>query len=242
MVYRPRVNRKRIVRKRKYAPKRKAMPAQRRNMRIMRPLSSIPFPKVRPVTLTYKQPSITLTSSALTGSLIARFRLNSLFDFDLDNYFDDKQPLYFDQLFSDTGPYKYYKVNAWKTTVTVTNLASVALHAYYDQGTIGSLTDADTALEANNRPGVQYRMLTASANAKPQCVFSSYKTTKSFAPRGISQGLDYGSSWNNNPANPIISTLLITNLDPASLTTFQTVVQVNHVFYATAYLQDAIRS
>lgn len=237
MAYRPR--RKQTQKPRKTF-RRKAPMRMRKKMRV--PRSLIPFPKVRNVTFSYKQPSIVLASSGLTGSVITRFRLNSLFDFDVDNNFADKQPLYFDQMFGDTGPYKYYKVNAWKTTVTITNLSTNAQHAYYDQGVIGSIVDADTALEMNNRPGVQYKLLTAAGNAKPQCIFKSFKTTKSFAPRGVSSGSDYASSYNNNPANQIVGTVLVTNLDPTSLTPFSLVMSVQHTFYATCYLQDATLS
>lgn len=241
----PRRNVKKVKptkRMRKNTNTKKAITAYSKRMPMYRGISSIPFPKIRNCTFIYKQPSVTLTSSGLTGSLITRFRLNSLFDFDVDNNFSDKQPLFFDQMFSSSGPYKYYKVNAWSTTVTVTNLTDRALHSYYDQGVIGSIVDSDTALEAQNRAGVQYSLLTAQANSKPQTVFKSFKTTKSFAPRGVSSGLDYGASYNADPANQIVSTLLITNLDPTLLTTFSAVVSVTHKFFATCYLQDSVLS
>lgn len=233
---------RKYARKPKYTRKataKKLKAPYKKRMRMARQMPLLPFPKIRTCTFLYKQPSISITSGAL--GLIQRFRLNSLFDFDVDNNLDDKQPLYFDQMFSDTGPYKYYKVNAWKTKVTFTNTSSVPLHVYYDQGTIGSIIDADTPTEVQNRPGVQYRMVTAAANAKPQAVFTSFKTTKSFAPRGVSSGLDYGSSWNNSPNNVIIGSLLATNISN-EVTPFTCVISVQHTFYTTCYLQDASRS
>ena len=163
-----------------------------------------------------------------------------MYDFDQDNYLTDKQPLFYDQMFTSAGPYRYYKVNAWKTKITFTNLTDSAVHVYYDQGTIGSFAEADSAAEVQNRAGVVYRMLTGAANSKPQTVINSYKTAKSFAPRGVSSGLEYGAAYNANPANTIYSTLLVTNLDSSNTTTIISgVVQIEHIFYATCYLQDS---
>lgn len=220
-------------------------PAKRmypRKPRINRALSTLPFPKVRNVTFNYKYPGYTLTSGALSGTVLQRFKLNSMFDFDSDNNLGNKQPLYFDQMFGADGPYRFYKVNAWRTTITVTNLTGTALHVYYDPGAIGSSAEADTQLEAQNRPGVIYRMLTGAANAKPQCKITSFKTTKSFAPKGVSSGLEYGAAYNADPTNLIVGTLLIGNLSVVDLTSFNVVITVQHTFYSTCYLQDANQS
>ena len=232
----------------KYAPKRNA-PARKqpkkytkKPMRMSRTLTTVPFPKIRQCTFIYKQPSVNIPSSLINGKILIRLNANGMFDFDADNYLADKQPLFYDQMFSAVGPYRYYKVNAWKTKLTVTNLTNNALQVYYDQGTIGSIVEADTAVEAQNRPGVIYNLLTGAANAKPQCTIKSYKTTRSFAPRVVSSGLDYGASYNANPLNTITSTLLVTNLDATDFTQFNCVVTVEHVFFATCYLQDSTLS
>lgn len=220
---------------RKYPKKYNKKPA-----RIPRAISTVPFPKVRNCTFVYKAPSATVSSSTLTGKLLFRMACNGMYDFDQDNYLTDKQPLFYDQMFTAAGPYRYYKVNAWKTKITFTNLTNTAVHVYFDQGTIGSVTEADTATEVQNRAGIIYRMLTGASNAKPQTVIKSYKTTRSFAPRGVSSGLDYGASYNALPLNTIYSTLLVTNLDSTDTTTIISgVIQVEHIFYATCYLQDS---
>lgn len=237
--YVPTIRRKRKVTK--VPARRPGMRMRPRNNRIARPISSLPFPKVKTCTLVYKYPGYTLGSS-IGGLVTQRFKCNSMFDFDYDNNMGNKQPLYYDQLFSDTGPYKYYKVNAWRTKITVTNLSSQALHCYYDQGAIGSFVDSDTQLEAQNRPGVIYRLLTGAANARPQAVFQSYKTLKSFAPNKISSGLDYGAAWNADPINTIFSSLLVGNLSVVDTTAFNVVFTVEHTFYATCYLNDAAQS
>lgn len=201
-----------------------------------------PFPAVYNTQLVYKYPGYTLSSGAVSGTVLQRFILNGPYDFDFDNNLGNKQPLYYDQLFGDNGPYKYYKVNAWKTTITVTNLSSQALHVYYDQGQIGSTVDADTQVEAQNRPGNIYRMVTGAANASPQCVITSFKKTKEFAPKGVSRGLDYGASYNAVPSSQIIGALLVGNLSVTDLTSFSVVITVKHIFYTTCYLRDAFQS
>lgn len=220
----------------------KTKPTYRRRMPMVRRMSSNPFPKVKAVSLVYKYPGYTLNSGPLSGTILQRYKLNSMFDFDHDNTIGNKQPLYFDQLFSNDGPYRYYKVNAWKTKITVTNLTNTALHVYYDQGAIGSTSEADTQLEAQNRQGNAYRMLTGAANAKPQCTITSYKSAKSFAPKGVSSGLEYGASYNADPLNLIVGTLLVGNLSVIDLTSFSVVVTVEHTFYATCYLHDSTQS
>ena len=212
-------------------------------IRIPRTISTVPFPKIRQCTFLYKQPSISIASSAITAKTLLRLNVNGMFDFDADNYLGDKQPLFYDQMFSAVGPYRYYKVNAWKTKIRVTNLSTTqALHCYYDQGAIGTLVESDTSTEAQQRPGCIYNFLTASANAKPQVIINSFKKTTSFAPRTVSQGLDYGASYNANPVNTITSTLLLTNLDATDATIFNVCVTIEHVFYATCYLLDSTLS
>lgn len=204
--------------------------------------SSLPFPRIKQCTLIFKQPGVPLVSSAINGTAITRFRLNSLYDFDLDNNFLDKQPLFFDQLFSVTGPYKNYRVNAWKTRIVVTNLTDRAIQVYYDQGTLGSITDCDTVTEVQNRPGIIYSLVTAQANAKPQFTINSYKKTSNFInPRSGSDQLLTGA-YNSDPTTQVIGTVIISNNDPASLTTFTVTISVEHKFYCTLYNQDSLNS
>lgn len=237
MAYRPR--RKQVRRPRKVVRRKAPM---RKKMRVSRPMSLIPFPKVRNCTFVFKQPSIPITSNAINGTIIARFRCNSLYDFDYDNYFLDKQPLFFDQMFSVTGPYKSYKVNAWKTTITVTNLTDAALQVYYDPGIVNSVTDADTISEMQNRQGVQYKLITAQNNAKPQVTFKTFRKLSNYVPSIANQGLDYVGSYNSDPVNVIISSLVMARIDPSVLTTFNATVSVQHTFYTTCYNNDSLAS
>lgn len=208
----------------------------------MRPMISRgPFPKIMSTTLLYKSPSTnTITSSGLTFLNWVNFRVNSLFDFDFNDVFSNKQPLFFDQLCSDTGPYRNYRVNAWKTTLEVINLTDAALHVYYDP--MASTQDqADTIAEVRNRRGVITKMLTAQNNAKPTCVFSKYNSVKQFAPNKTTSDTNYQAAYNNNPASTIFSTLAWERVDQ-TVTSFTIAVKVSHVFYCSLYNADSISS
>ena len=214
-------------------------------MSMTRRVSSNPFPRVKNVTLLYKNTSNSVSST--TGVILNRVRCNSLADFDYDNLIGNKGPLYKDQLLSSTGPYTYYKVNSWKTTIKVINCTTALqgqtdcpLFVHFDQGTIGSFSEADTDAEIQNRPGVISKILTIPAGAKPTCYIKSYQKLSNFAPV-TSKGLEYGAAWNSNPTNTIFSTLYIRRVDN-STTTFACAFQVTHKFYVTLYSHDAVPS
>lgn len=207
--------------------------------------NSLPFPKVKNVCLVYKNTSNNITSS--TGLVTQRLRLNSLFDADYDNFIGNKGPLYKDQLLGANGPYQYYKVNAWKTYIKVINVSTALqgqsdcpLYVFYDQGAVGSYTEADTDLEMQNRPGVIVRTITQPLGASPMCTIKSYKTLKSFVPV-TNKGTEYAANYNVDPATKIYSTLLVRRVDN-STTAFSVALQVTHKFYVTLYQQDAINS
>lgn len=230
---------------RKYVPKPKKIvkvaPRKKytkKPMRMYRRPSTVPFPKIKNCTLVYKQPSAPITCSVLNKTVIQRYRLNSLYDFDYDDTVGNKQPLYFDQLFNLDGPYKQYKVNAWKTTITVTNLSAANLNVYYDQGVLNSITDSDTAPEMQNRPGVYYKMLTSASNAKPQVTFTSYKSIRSFAAKPSSSGSDYSANYQGNPTSTVTGTLLVTHIDPLDTSSWNILVSVTHKYYVTCFQQD----
>lgn len=112
-----------------------------------------PFPKVMNTTLVYKNPSVNVTSAGISSYNYCNFALNSMFDFDQTNIIGNKQPLFYDQLLSIDGPYKNYKVNAWKTTIKFINLSDKAMFVYYD-GNLTALTETDQLNEVQNRRGV----------------------------------------------------------------------------------------
>lgn len=197
------------------------------------------FPRILHTTLLYKDTGTISNTSGLTSYAVARLKCNSLTDLDYDNVFANKQPLFFDQLFNaSVGPYKQYKVNAWKTVYKVYNTDSTrALSVYFDQGSVNTYVDADTPQEMKNRPGVISKILTPSGGAKPMCYISKYNIMKNFL--GLSRA-DYSlaAGFTVDPTTLIVSTLLATTID-GSTTAFSCQVEVSHIFYVTCMDIDA---
>lgn len=214
-----------------------------RNTRKRRPafrLSKGPFPIRMNTQLVYKAPSTTIASGGILNYNSLTFGLNNMWDFDYSNQLGNKQPLFYDQLLSSDGPYKYYKVNAWKTTIKLINLSDKALHVYYDP-CVALVTDADTPTEIENRRGVQAFMLTAQANSKPMCTITKYQTLRSFYPNSINQSENFSGSWNASPSTNAFANLLWKTID-GSVASFSVAVQIQHIFYVTLYNADSIIS
>ena len=191
------------------------------------------FPKTKQCTLLFKDTGVA-TSSGLVNYTVSRFRLNSLFDFDFENRFNDKQPLYFDTLLTATGPYRQYKVNAWKTTFKIVNMdATRALAIYYDSGAVNNGTDADTYSEMKNRPGVISRILTPLSGSRAITTISRFQTLKQCVA-STSNDLNYTGTYGGNPTIPIYGSLLSATIDN-SVTAHTVQIEVSHVFYCTLY-------
>ena len=209
--------------------------------RIPRPFGSKgPFPKIFNTQLVYKNPSATITSLGLSSSLYLNLCANNMFRFDTNANFGNKQPLFFDQLCSATGPYRWYKVNAWKTTIKLINLTDKAMYTYYDPAA-SSVTETDTSNELENRRGVKFQMLTAQGNAKPMVTYKTYRTLKSFAPQSVSSSENYSAEYNAEPAQKVFQTLMWRTID-GSTAAYTVAVQVSHVFYCTFYNADSAAS
>jgi len=199
-----------------------------------------PFPKTKNCTLVYKNPSTLFSTGALVNYNSLRIMCNGCYDFDSSNYFGDKQPLYFDSLCSDTGPYTQYKVYAWKTTIKVLSSTSNPLNVYFDPNA-SSQFDADTPTEMKNRPGVQHRMITGQANAQPYATFTKYNTLKSIVGKNQTGDSTYSGAYNANPVNAIYASLLIETAT-GTVVNSDTLVSVSHVFYVQFYNRDALIS
>lgn len=199
-----------------------------------------PFPSKRNFRLLYQEPSQSLSNQAgVFNYRITQFRLNSCWDFDFTGDFYNKQPLYYDTIFNTTGPYKRYRVNAWKTTFTVINIdATRALNIYYDQGVQSNTTESDTPIEMKNRAGVIYKLLTPSGGPRSMTTFSSYRKITDFIPKEASSGADLASYFDTNPATQIFGSLMAETLD-GSTAAFSFAVAIKHVFYITAYDRDS---
>lgn len=209
--------------------------------RRMRMTSSIPFPKVKYCKLVYKNPSsVFSTPGAIQDYNSLRIICNALYDFDYSNYFGDKQPLYFDQLCSAVGPYTNYKVTAWKTTIKLINASSKILNVYFDPAST-LVTDTDTPVELKNRPAVQYRQITASANAQPSCTFSYYNSLRRFFGKNQTSDITLTGDYSSNPSTPIYAALMIQNAD-GSVAQSDVLMSVTHTFYCQFFNRDATAS
>ena len=199
-----------------------------------------PFPIRMNTSLIYKGPSTTITSGGIFNYNACTFKLNDMFDFDYNNIVGNKQPLFYDQVLSQDGPYKYYKVNAWKTTIRFINLSDKAMFVYYDPCT-ALITESDTPTEIQNRRGVQSFMLTAQGNAKPSCVISKYQSLKSFFPKSVNSSENFAAGYNASPSTFAYSNLLWQTMD-GSVTPYTIAFQIQHTFFCTLYNADSIIS
>lgn len=230
----------RVVGKKPIKPMRKYVRRPRKVMRKV-PRSLTPFPTIMNTQFVYKNTSTNIASSGINPYQVVSWANNNMYDFDTSNVLGNKQPLFYDQCLSADGPYKNYKVNAWKTTVSLINLdATRPLFVFYEPATLDYF-QADTPLEVENRRGVQRKMLTASGNSRPIATFSKFTRLKDIAPKSVNSGLDYQAPYNANPNQPVYSTLLWKTID-GSVTSFQVALEITHVFYATLYNDDGITS
>jgi len=212
----------------------------RRSRRSRMARSLGPFPIRMNTALVYKAPSTTITSGGILNYSALTIDLNNMFDFDYNNVFGNKQPLFYDQLLSVDGPYKNYKVNAWKTTIRFINLSDKALYVHYDP-CVGSITDSDSPIEIQNRRGVQSFLLTAQNNAKPMCYIKKFQTLRSYFPDSINSSENFSSAYTTSPSTHAYSNLLWQTVD-GSTAAFSVAVQIQHIFYCTLYNQDSVYS
>lgn len=236
-----------VRRKTRRAPRKK--PAGRRVTQVNRrrtrraprvPRQLGPFPKIMNTTLVYKNPSTNITSNGFSSFTYCQFALNSMFDLDQTNVIGNKQPLFYDQLLSIDGPYRNYRVNACKTTIRFINLSDKALFLYYDPCAAG-LTEADSALEMENRRGVQCFTLTAQSNAKPMQTITKYQSIKAFYPTGVNQSENFSAAYNTGPSTVAYSTLGWKTID-GSVAAYSVAIQVQNIFYCTLFNADSVQS
>lgn len=121
------------------------------------------FPDVFRTILRYQSDLLPVVSVASAVNYIS-VRLNSMYDFDNSNNLGNKQPLYYDSLLVSTGPFRQYKVDSWKTTITVYNQQSKPLSVYWTQA--GDTAEGDTLNEVLDRPNVRQLILTPKGGSK----------------------------------------------------------------------------
>lgn len=121
-------------------------------------LASGPFAGKKYMTFIYENELTQLSTAAAFTH--AQVMSNSLYDFDKNGVFGNKQPLYFDTLVTAAGPYRQYKVISWKTTYTVYNASVAYPVTAFALPPHGDTSDLNSAAEVDNWPGVKRLFLT----------------------------------------------------------------------------------
>lgn len=197
------------------------------------------FPDVLSTTLRYNSNMVAVDPAA--ASVYYNFALNGCFDFDVDNVIGNKQPLYFDELFTSDGPYRSYNVDKWTTTITVINDSVDPLLVYWAQGS--STSETDSLIEVQNRPNVRELILTQRDGDK--------NMGKIIAPGSMKEiwgGLKRVNPENacgspvSNPAALTYGTLFLYNPGGLVSTPVNCWIKVTHDFHLTAQQADAIIS
>lgn len=196
-----------------------------------------PFQAVKYVTFLYENGLTKMSGAAATSN--ANIVCNGAYDVDnnLAGTFGNKQPLYFDDLLSASGPYKNYKVISWETTYTVVNNASVPTNVYF-LPSVQAVTDLDSVAECENFPGVQKRFLTGKGGAFDRCVVTVKGHIDDVHAGDNSLGLT--GTISANPTQGIFGGLLVATAD--GTTAQDCYVAICHKMYTLLTVVDALVS
>jgi len=196
-----------------------------------------PFSERKYVTFEYKNAATSVGSANL---LQLSALLNSVYDFDKSsgNYFGNKQPLYYDQLLSASGPYKNYKVISWVTTYTIMNTGNIPLMCYGLPPT-SATAEIDSVAEADNFPGVETLILTPASGSKSIGTITVRGHVKDVYPSFANDSGLVGP-FNGDPTNTIYGGLLLYYID--GTTAISANVAVKHEAYTELGLVDSIVS
>jgi len=197
------------------------------------PSYSIPFPPTHRVKLLYKNTG-NVNPGTVTG--VQRFRLNDIYDFDYDNNFGNKQPLYYDALLSGTGPYRSFRVEGWTISFKITNASELPCMIYYQNGSYKQVNDADIISELQNMPDVQSLMLSGKSGSKGYGEIRAKGTLKRVLgrdPDDVNEG-----QWDTSPNSTIFGTIGYTALDGSS-TTLSLHMEVTVTFDVYLFNRDA---
>lgn len=175
-------------------------------------------------------------SGAATGTLSVK--PNSAYDFDNGTSFGNKQPLYYDSLFSASGPYKNYKVDSWTTTYTIVNMADVPV-TVFALPPISATGEIDSLAEADNFPGVKRLYLTAKTGSKSHGTLSIVGNVRDVYT-SASTDLGFVGAYNTDPAYLVYQGLFFASAD--GTTALNCYIAVRHVMHTTCQVVDAVAS
>lgn len=195
------------------------------------------FPDVMETTLRYNSNMVAVDPAA--SSTYYSFALNGMFDFDFDNVVGNKQPLYFDELVTNDGPYKNYKVGSWKTKIEIINDSVDPLLCYWAQGS--AVTEMDTLIEVQNRPNVRELILTQRDGDKNHgSIIAPGSVTEVYG--NIRNPGDLTGAAASNPSVVVWGTLFLYNPGAIAATPVNCWIKITHDFVSEFSNADAILS
>ena len=199
-----------------------------------------PFANKKFVTFIYENE---LTGSGAAAALtVLSTANNSLYDYDktTGGIFGNKQPLYYDNLLSSSGPYKIYKVISWKTTYTIVNVSSVVPVTVWAIPSVNAAAEVDSAAEADNMPGVKRIYLTNQYGSKSTGTITVYGHVNDCYPAPDTSSANLGGTYGSDPGTIIYGGLIIHSAD--GTTTPSVYVAVRHEAYTELEIVDALVS
>lgn len=181
-----------------------------------------PFPQKLATTLLYRSAAVSATGGG-AGTYAYSCALNNCMDFDVTNILGNKQPLYFDQLLSSTGPYQQWECKSWRTIVTVINIGAEALSVYWNgRGSAISSSEDDTLTEVTNRPYTQQRFLAPKGGTNDRAVFKTFGKWTDHSTDNLSNAAGYASQA------PVVVYGNLFFQSPSSLTAPTFILQIDH--------------
>lgn len=195
-----------------------------------------PFAEKKYVTFLYENALTTISGGANVCS--ASVKLNDMYDFDNGTDFGNKQPLYYDQLLSASGPYKNFKVISWKTTYYFINNGATPVDIFVSPP-ISGVAEADSLTEMDNFPGVSRLRLTKSGGCKDygEIVVTGHVKDMCAA---YDKDIQLIGGYASTPQTVIYQTILARGSD--GTTAASVMVSVKHEAFTELILVDSIVS
>lgn len=216
---------------------RKRNPQGRKRRRKMRRTRRVvwknPFPEKQYLKLRYKDVA---NLTAVAGlDVLAQFRCNDLYDFDYSNLFGNKQPTFFDQLWSATGPYLSFMVVGWTHRIHIQNNEETSCQVGYLDSRLVNAYDEWSEFENCNRGKIR----TLGGRQKPLTMVVKGNINKHTALSNRPDPVTYSGSYTASPSTPIYGNLIVhcDNGDAIDVS-----VSIDTTFHVIAYDTQVVGS
>jgi len=198
---------------------------------------SSPFPRFKKAVLLYEN-AFTYTAAATTASWL--HASNDMYDFDrtAGNFYGNKQPLFYDNLLTVSGPYKEFYVPTWTTTYFIANETNVAVDVFVLPPHIGG-SELDSKAEADNFPGVKHEHLTAKGGSR-DFIKVTVKGSVNDVIGSKTKDTNFIGIWNGSPSSAVLGGLFMNTAD--GTTSLSVAVAIKHEFNAQLEYTDALVS